>query len=262
MSADLFKSRRLIHPQKPLVTVVTVVFNAVNTISETIESIALQTYDNIQYIVIDGGSDDGTLKVINKYLNNIDIFISEKDNGIFDAMNKGLLLATGSYINFMNSGDWFADNRVVENVFVENDFDADFIYGDTIANKRGKLKLRKANPFFKRSGINAMGICHQSIFLKTELAKKYTFDKTYYLTADYKMIYLIFKNEHPKVLYIDRAISIFDSSYGITSIEYEKTFGEVLNIYSVRSHLAKFLFLTKSHIRYRLAKLLKLFKEL
>ena len=248
--------------QKPLVTIVTVVFNAENTISETIKSVLSQTYDNIQYIVIDGGSNDGTLMEINKYLNNIDIFISEKDNGIFDAMNKGLILATGSYINFMNSGDLFADNGVVENIFIKNDFDADFIYGDTIANKKGKLKLRKANPFFKNSGINAMGICHQSIFLKTDFAKKYTFDTTYYLTADYKMIYLIFKNENPKVLYIDRSISIFDSSYGITSIEYKKTFVEVVNIYSVRSHLAKFLYLTRSCVRYRLVTIFKLFKEL
>lgn len=252
----------MIHPQKPLVTVVTVVFNAVNTISETIESVLSQTYDNIQYIVIDGGSNDGTLVEINKYLNEIDIFISEKDNGIFDAMNKGLGLATGSYVNFMNSGDLFADNGVVENIINKNDFDADFIYGDTIYNKKGKLKLRKANPFFKNSGINSMGICHQSIFLKTDFAKKYTFDTTYNLTADYKMIYLIFKNENPKVLCIDRAISIFDSSYGITSIEYGKTFGEVVNIYSDRSNLDKYLFLIRSYIRFRLVTILKLFKVL
>ena len=88
---------------KPLITVVTICYNAVDTIEETIKSVIEQTYPNIEYIVIDGGSKDGTVDIIKKYQDKISYWVSEPDRGIYDAMNKGTMKANGRWINFMNS---------------------------------------------------------------------------------------------------------------------------------------------------------------
>jgi cellulose synthase/poly-beta-1,6-N-acetylglucosamine synthase-like glycosyltransferase len=99
-----FKSR---NSQKPLITIITVVYNNQEDIEETILSVINQSYDNIEYLIIDGGSSDNTVDIIKKYNNSIDYWISEKDNGIYDAMNKGCRLATGAGLCFLNSGDKF-----------------------------------------------------------------------------------------------------------------------------------------------------------
>lgn len=113
------------------VTVVTICYNSVKDIERTILSVISQDYSNIQYIVIDGGSTDGTLDIIERYEEFIDIFVSEPDKGIFDAMNKGIRRSTGIWINFMNSGDRFADRRVLSRIFESSNFaDKVLIYGD------------------------------------------------------------------------------------------------------------------------------------
>ena len=110
----------------PLVTIITVVFNGEQLIEETVLSVLNQSYNNVEYIVIDGGSDDGTLKILSKYNDKIDYWLSEPDNGIYDAMNKGIALASGEWINFMNCGDRFASTDVL-NFFLERNYEAEFI---------------------------------------------------------------------------------------------------------------------------------------
>jgi len=101
---------------KPIITVITVVYNNEATIERCIKSVLEQTYDNIEYIIIDGGSSDGTLDIIKKYQDSIDYFISEPDGGIYYAMNKGIALASGDYLNFMNSDDWFSEKKSISNI--------------------------------------------------------------------------------------------------------------------------------------------------
>lgn len=98
----------------PLISVVTVSYNAVSTIEQTILSVINQTYPHIEYIIIDGGSTDGTVDIIKKYADKIAYWVSEPDKGIYDAMNKGIKVATGEWINFMNSGDCLYRNDTIE----------------------------------------------------------------------------------------------------------------------------------------------------
>ena len=104
-------------PEYPLITVVTVVFNGEATLEQTIQSVVNQTYDNVEYIIVDGGSKDRTLDIIKKYEDRIDYWQSEPDKGIYDAMNKGIELANGDWINFMNSGDSFYNECVIKNIY-------------------------------------------------------------------------------------------------------------------------------------------------
>ncbi|RZK61390.1 MAG: glycosyltransferase, partial [Pedobacter sp.] len=114
----------------PKLTVITIVYNNVRDIERTINSVLNQTYPKIEYIIIDGKSTDGTLDIIEKYRSKISKIVSEPDKGIYDAMNKGLALATGDYVLFMNSGDEIYDETTVEDIF-ESAPGADIYYGET-----------------------------------------------------------------------------------------------------------------------------------
>ncbi|HDH08274.1 MAG TPA: glycosyltransferase, partial [Gammaproteobacteria bacterium] len=113
------------------VSVITVVLNAVDTIEDTIKSVIDQDYEDIEHIVIDGGSTDGTLDVIDRYREKLAATVSESDDGIYDAMNKGIDLATGAVVGTLNSDDWYENNSVISRVVAafENDVDLDAVYG-------------------------------------------------------------------------------------------------------------------------------------
>ena len=119
---------------KPLVTIITVSYNVVDTIESTIQSVVNQRYNNIEYIIIDGGSNDGTVDIIKKYEDHITYWISEPDGGIYYGMNKGIIKSNGDWLCFMNAGDRFASNDVLEHIFDSNIvFDnIDVIFGDVI----------------------------------------------------------------------------------------------------------------------------------
>ena len=117
-------------PDHPLITVVTVVYNGAATLEQTILSVVNQTYDNVEYIIIDGASTDCTLDIVKKYEDKIDFWQSEPDKGIYDAMNKGIGLATGEYVALLNSGDWYENNTIetVVNRIIKNPM-VDIYYG-------------------------------------------------------------------------------------------------------------------------------------
>ena len=179
----------------PLVTIITVVFNGKIYIEETIQSVIGQTYKNIEYIVIDGGSNDGTVDIISKYANNITYWISEPDKGIYDAMNKGIKVAKGEWLNFLNAGDSYIDNKVLANVFESDLSDATIIYGDIkVLNENGESYYRKAITLKdKKSILKGMLICHQAIFYGKEIIEFY--DATLRIMAEWK--HLINLTEHP-----------------------------------------------------------------
>ncbi len=170
----------------PALSVITVVYNNVRDIERTMLSVLNQTYQNIEYIIVDGKSNDGTLQVIEKYKTRIAKLISEKDEGIYDAMNKGLTLATGDYVIFMNSGDGFYAQDTVEKVFASSP-DADIYYGETeMINDEGESlgqRRHKAPAQFNwRSFKYGMSVSHQAIYIRRSLTEPY--DPQYQLSAD------------------------------------------------------------------------------
>jgi glycosyltransferase involved in cell wall biosynthesis len=171
---------------KPKLSVITIVFNNVQHIERTLKSVINQTYTDIEYIVVDGLSTDGTLEVIEPYKSRISNLISEPDKGIYDAMNKGLAAATGDYVLFMNSGDEFYAADTVANVFAAAD-DADIYYGETemiddAGNSLGQRRHKAPQQFNWRGFKHGMSISHQAIYIKRIITEPY--DRQYSLSAD------------------------------------------------------------------------------
>jgi acetyltransferase-like isoleucine patch superfamily enzyme len=184
---------------QPLITVVTVVRNGEKTLEKTILSVVNQTYKNLEYIIVDGASTDDTLDIIKKYEDKIDYWISEPDKGIYDAMNKGIDLTTGEWINYMNSGDCFTKNDVIEKIFVNKFYDEiDVIYGDsTVKMKLGFMELKI------RKDINALDngpiYRHGASFVKIDIHRQYKFDinkeKKLGFALDFDCIYRMYKDK-------------------------------------------------------------------
>jgi len=172
----------------PKLSIITVTYNAESFIERTLGSISNQSYDNIESIIVDGLSKDKTLELVNQFKIQNSIVVSEKDKGLYDAMNKGIDMAQGEYICFMNAGDVFYSNNTLSQVFASSHGE-DFIYGDTIIlDENGDLKpYHKQKPDEKsisyRSFINGMVICHQSMIIKKSCAEKYDFSH-YRLACD------------------------------------------------------------------------------
>lgn len=187
------------------ITVITVCYNAVNLIEDTIKSVLAQTYSNIEYIIIDGGSTDGTRDIIEKYSTRLAKYISEPDSGIYDAMNKGVKYASGDYINFMNAGDVFFDKDAITRIFGGGPYDETLVYGDTLE------KSDKGYAFRKASRIAPMPACHQSMFVATEEMRRHPFDTTFKVFADRDFLRKLYERGCTE-RYIPSIVSIFDVS--------------------------------------------------
>ncbi len=197
------------------VSIITVCYNAELCIENAINSVLAQTYKNIEYIIVDGKSTDGTMDIINKYRDRISTVISEKDNGIFDAMNKGIRAATGEIIYFLNSDDRLYDKDVISDVVNEfnNRPDEGFIYGK-IRNVDYPLELEpyiKEYKIIKRKSeflIN-QGICHQSIFVRKWVFDRVgCFDPKYKLGADLDWLISVY-SASIKMRFMDRYIAYY-----------------------------------------------------
>ena len=181
-------------------SIITVCFNSEKTIEWTIKSLLAQSYENYEYIIVDGGSTDSTMEIVNKYkdeFNNIQI-ISEPDKGIYDAMNKGIKICRGELIGFLNSDDYYEPNAL-EQINDNYAKDIDIIYGDTyfIDKYKDKIFEKKTEVYFIDEIKQGRMIPHTSAFVKGELMKKNLFDIEYKIVADYKFmlqLYLMDKN--------------------------------------------------------------------
>ena len=179
----------------PLMSIVTVVRNREQALTRTMQSVIEQTYDNIEYIIIDGGSSDGTVQRIREYEKHIDFWISEPDSGIYDAMNKGIDRATGEWIIFLNAGDVFADPNTVSRIFSELRDDTDVLYGrheELFDSKHSrKPALGDLRDLWK-----GMVFCHQSMLVRTALMKASKFNTQNCIAADFEFIASLQAQQH------------------------------------------------------------------
>jgi len=191
------------------ITVVTICYNSEKYIEETILSVINQSYSNFEYIVIDGGSTDGTIGIIKKFESNIDSWISEKDNGISDAFNKGISLSHGEWIIFINSGDKFASDSVLEIVYpqlVENKT-SDIICGKIDLYRSDGSKIKSYGGVYNRKQFEIENtVPHQAIFHSKDYFLKYgLFDENYKYAMDYE---LMLRKNNIHIYFIDTVISI------------------------------------------------------
>lgn len=185
--------------KKPKISIITVCYNVEKTIQKTLDSIFNQSYPNIEIVIVDGQSTDGTLAIIEKHKDSIHQFTSEKDKGIFDAMNKGISMATGEYIWFIHADDQIYEDDTLEKAFLNHN-DEDFVYGKAmLISEQGlerPLDDRKKHPSADelswQSLKSGMIICHQAMIVKRSIAP--TYDLTYHLVGDLDWAIRILKN--------------------------------------------------------------------
>lgn len=196
-------------------SIITVCLNSEKTIAKTIESILNQDYTEYEYLVIDGGSVDKTCSIINGYARyfkekNISFrHYSEKDNGIYDAMNKGVEKSVGEWITFLNSDDVYCSNAVLSKVFNSIVNEYDYVYGGSI-NMLGKnMYYRPAKE--PGTAYYRMPFVHQSVFVRADLMKKYLFDTSYLYAADFKQFVEIWL-EGKKIKKLDFPVVKYDMS--------------------------------------------------
>lgn len=170
------------------VTIVTVTYNAAALLEETIQSVLSQDGTDIEYIIVDGGSTDGTVDIIRRYESRLAFWVSEPDRGVFDAMNKALSHASGEWVNFMNAGDSFVDVHTVAKVLEVTSDGVDVICGDNyIVDAEGKRVYSKA-PGFDDVWRSVIPCNHQSMFFRRERLWPAPFDRHYALAADYELM--------------------------------------------------------------------------
>jgi len=203
----------------PKISIITVCKNEVTTIGKTIKSVLAQSYGNKEYIVVEGGSTDGTRNRIERYLDGIDVYQQQKGAGIYNAMNQGIRQATGDYIYFLNAGDTLFSSETLANVAgeIRNNSNPDIVYGDLIMVGDPTEKLVRSYPEINLENLKNGMVCHQVIFSKKELFDNDgLFDESLSIVADYDWLVRKVVSGQLRSAYVDHAIVRFDNS-GVSS---------------------------------------------
>lgn len=212
------------------VTVITVTRNARNDLRRTMESVARLSYPDVEYIVVDGASTDGTVEMLEKSKGLR--WTSEADRGIYDAMNKGVTKATGEWVIFMNAGDRFASDDVIERVFSHPETDAaDVIYGDVV--KRGNVCGASPEPV---DG-HRMFFCHQSCIARRKCLIDTPFDINHRMSADFKWVKMMIKQGR-RLVYVPVAVSEFDTG-GVSNTSRSRGLADNMRVISELEPLSR-----------------------
>ena len=193
------------------ISIITINFNNLRGLEETTGSVFSQTYEDKELIVIDGGSTDGSAEFINSHKGSFSYSVSEKDKGIYNAMNKGVSHATGDYVIFMNSGDRFFNSDVLKDVFEGKEISSNIVYGCTLCSPEpGKAFLRRPHALDVMQKYRISAICHQSAFIRCSLMKEIGYDERYKLLGDYAFFYYCYQHGC-SFLEVNKIISIYDT---------------------------------------------------
>jgi len=192
------------------ISLITVTYNAESTISRCIESVIAQNYPNLEYIIIDGGSSDNTLQIISRYKDNINILITEPDHGIYDAMNKGIRMASGNVTGTLNADDFFASNNILANVAATfANTDADIVYGNLDYINYDETIRRKWRTKAYKRGLYNWGWMppHPTFYCKTKLFEKYGYYSLEHGTAaDYELMLRFMHRNNANAAYLNKVM--------------------------------------------------------
>lgn len=222
------------HPH-PKFTIITVTYNAGKVLEDTIQSVIFQTYRNVEYIIVDGGSTDNTLEIVHRYHNRISKIVSEPDKGLYDAMNKGIRLATGDYLCFLNAGDELHENETLQQMVhsLKGNQLPDVMYGETaIVDEEGHfLHMRRLSAPERlnwKSFKQGMLVCHQAFFARRELAVANLYNLQYRFSADFDWCIRIMKEA--KCLHNTRLTLIDYLNEGMTTRNHKASLKERFRI--------------------------------
>ena len=220
------------HPT-PKFSVITVCYNAEATIEDTIQSVISQTYHHVEYIIVDGASKDRTMDIVNRYREHIAIIVSERDKGLYDAMNKGIGLATGDYLCFLNAGDSFHEDDTLQQMVhsIHTPQLPDVLYGETeLVDHEGHfLRMRRLSApevLTWKSFRQGMLVCHQAFFPRRDLVMPY--DLRYRFSADFDWCIKIMKKS--KVLHNTHLTLIDYLAEGMTTRNHKASLKERFSI--------------------------------
>lgn len=215
-------------PFEPLVSIVTVVYNGASTLERTIQSVLAQNYPNIEYVVVDGGSTDGTVDLLRKYEDRLDLWVSERDRGIYDAMNKGIALCTGEWVALINADDWYEAGAVAKVVeAAKRRADINIVHGDIwIHYPNGHRKLKKA----KRNGFLLkyweMVLNHPSFFVRRSYYEGRPFDATLRVSGDHKWTLAAWMRSAEQFLYLPEPLANFTAGGASMTIPLKRVLSE------------------------------------
>jgi len=209
----------------PLISVITVTRNALPDLKATLESIDSQTSQSLEMVVVDGASTDGTPLFLQSYqCHHPLMWLSEPDQGIYDAMNKGISMAKGDYCIFMNAADTFVNPNIVDSV-IQSGMEADVVYGDIVKNGMVKPALSPHNS-------HKMYYCHQAAFTRTACLRQYPFDLSHPYSADFKQSKLLYLNHH-SFQHLPFPVAYFDT-HGVSNTQ--RSVGLLDNIHVIQEN--------------------------
>ena len=196
-------------------SIITICLNERNNIEKTIKSVINQNYKDFEYLIIDGGSIDGTAEIISKYSDKLSYFVSEKDQGIYSAMNKGIRHSNGEYLLFLNGGDYLAEINVLSK-FIDEDFSEDIIYGNLFLDDKVEKKIFKNIKIDDEYLFNNY-ISHPSTFIKKDLFNKYgLYNEGYKIAGDYEFFLKVILKYKATCRYFNEGVSVYNTN-GISS---------------------------------------------
>lgn len=195
--------------EQPKITIITASYNAAATIEQTISSVVHQDYQNIEYIIVDGGSTDGTVEIIKKYESYGIKWISEPDEGLYDALNKGVRMASGDYIEIIGADDALNGPNIISRIVDVVAPDTDILCGQELLVEEAAKTQRVCTNIHARNRREYRGgmVPHAAMFVRRELLLRYTFDTHYRITADYKFFLQCYYDETIQIQYSDEKVA-------------------------------------------------------